>query len=60
VTVVHKIGAVDNTINDAALIQNGPHGRYVLAICTQGQGGDAGWQLVADISRAVWQFETTR
>jgi hypothetical protein len=47
--------AVD-VFNDAGLVHNGPHGSYVLAICTQG----AGWQLVAEISRTVWQFESSR
>jgi beta-lactamase class A len=60
VTVVHKTGAIDDEVNDAALVQTGPHGAYVLAICTQGLSGDDGWKLLADISRAVWQYESTR
>ncbi|HSR26065.1 MAG TPA: serine hydrolase [Candidatus Eisenbacteria bacterium] len=60
-TVVHKIGIVDDIVNDAALVPKGPRGAYVLTICTQGgPGGDAGWKVLADISRAVWQFEATR
>jgi beta-lactamase class A len=60
-TVVHKIGILDDEVNDAALVQKGPAGAYILTICTQdGPGGDAGWKVLADISRAVWQFETTR
>jgi beta-lactamase class A len=59
-TVVHKIGDLGGTINDAALVQQGPKGAYVLAICTQGQGGDGGWKLVADVSRAVWGYESSR
>ncbi len=59
-TVVHKIGILDAVIDDAALVPRGPHGPYALAICTQGPGGDAGWKVLADISRAVWQFEGTR
>jgi beta-lactamase class A len=59
-TVVHKIGILDAEVNDAALVTGGPHGAYVLAICTQGPGGDAGWKLVADISHAAWQFESAR
>lgn len=59
-TVVHKIGVLDGQVNDAALVLNGPRGDYVLAICTQGAGGDAGWKLLADISGAVWAFEATR
>ncbi len=58
--VVHKIGVVDGVIHDAALVPKGPRGPYALAICTQGPGGDAGWKVLADISRAVWQFEGTR
>jgi beta-lactamase class A len=59
--VIHKIGVVDTVINDTALVPKGPRGAYVLAICTQGgPGGDAGWKVLADISRAVWQFEATR
>jgi beta-lactamase class A len=59
-TVVHKIGELDDVVNDAALVQQGPRGPYVLVVCTEGVGGDAGWKLVADVSRAVWQFESTR
>ena len=59
-TVVHKIGILDGEVNDAALVPQGPKGSYVLAVCTDGQGGDAGWKLIADLSRAVWQYETTR
>ena len=59
-TVVHKIGILDGIINDAALIQKGPKGAYVLTILTDGPGGDPGWKVLADISRAVWQYEATR
>ena len=59
-TVVHKVGILDDAIDDAALVQGGPKGAYVLAIGTQGPGGEPGWKLVADISRAVWQFESMR
>jgi beta-lactamase class A len=60
VAVVHKIGILDGEVNDAAYIQKGPQGAYVLTICTDGQGGDPGWKVLADISRAVWQFEAAR
>jgi beta-lactamase class A len=59
-TVVHKTGQLDDVVNDAALVSSGPNGAYILAICTSGLGGDPGWKLVADISQAVWQYETTR
>ena len=59
-TVVHKIGILGGVVNDAALVLGGPGGAYVLAICTDGPGSDAGWTLLADVSRAVWQFEATR
>ena len=59
-TVVHKIGDVDQEVNDAALVEHGPKGDYVLVICTQGTPGDPGWALLASISRTVWQYEATR
>lgn len=59
-TVVHKVGSLDGQVNDAGLVMGGPQGAYVLAICTQGPGAEEGWKLVADISRAVWEFESTR
>ena len=59
-TVVHKIGTLDDEVNDVALVQSGPAGPYVLAICTQGVSGDEGWKLLADISRTVWRYEASR
>jgi beta-lactamase class A len=59
-TVVHKIGSLDGEVNDAALVLGAPQGPYVLTICTQGPGAEEGWKLVADISRAIWEFESTR
>lgn len=56
-TVVHKIGTLDGEVNDAALVLNGPRGAYVLVVLTDGQGGDAGWSLVRQVSQAVWRFE---
>jgi beta-lactamase class A len=58
--VFHKVGILEGEVNDAALVRNGPRDAYVLAICTQGPGGDAGWKVLADISRAVWDYERTR
>jgi hypothetical protein len=60
VTVVHKTGTIDLVENDAALVTSGPDGAYVLVVMTDGLGGAAGWQLIAGISAAIWQFEATR
>ena len=54
-TVVHKIGILDGELNDAALVPNGPHGAYVLTVCTEG----ADWSTIADVARAVSQFEAS-
>jgi beta-lactamase class A len=54
-TVVHKIGILDGEVNDAALVVNGPRGSYVLTVCTDG----AGWSVIADVARAVSQFEAS-
>jgi beta-lactamase class A len=59
-TVVHKTGAIDAVENDAALVTTGPDGPYVLVVMTDGLGGAAGWGLIASISAAVWQTETSR
>jgi beta-lactamase class A len=56
-TVVHKIGILDGEVNDAAVVLNGPRGAYVLVVMTDGQGGDAGWSLISQVSQAVWRFE---
>jgi beta-lactamase class A len=60
VTVVHKTGTIDLVENDAALVTSGPDGAYVLVVMTDGLGGTAGWQLIAGISAAIWQFEAAR
>ena len=57
VTVVHKVGAVDGTVNDAALVL-GPKGAYVIVVMTDLVGGDAAYSLIAQISAAVWSAET--
>jgi hypothetical protein len=59
-TVVHKTGTIDLVDNDAALVISGPAGPYVLVVMTDGLGGTDGWQLIANISSSVWQFETSR
>jgi beta-lactamase class A len=58
-TVVHKTGWYDTVEDDAALV-NGPHGQYVLVVCTDGDASDAGWSLLAQISQRVWQYEQSR
>ncbi len=57
--VIHKVGWIDDTGNDAALVM-GPKGPYVLVICTEGLGADAGFALIAQISARVWQYEQSR
>jgi len=52
-TVVHKIGILDSEVNDAALVLRSPRGAYVLTVCTDG----GTWSTIADVSRAVSQFE---
>lgn len=56
-TVVHKVGFVDDAVDDAGVVTRGDT-RYVLAITTDGLGGDAGWALVARISAIVWSQES--
>ena len=58
--VVHKTGALDAEENDAALVESGPNGAYVLTVMTDGLGGGAGWQTIASISSAVWSFESAK
>jgi len=58
--VVHKTGTIDQVENDAALVISGPNGAYVLTVMTDGVGGAAGWQLIADLSSKVWTFEAAR
>src|SRR5207245_8686667 len=58
--VVHKTGALHGEKNDAALVESGPNGAYVLTVMTDGLGGDAGWQTIASISSAVWSFESAK
>jgi hypothetical protein len=58
--VVHKTGTIDAVENDAALVTAGPDGAYVLVVMTDGLGGAAGWGLIAGMSAAVWQIESSR
>lgn len=58
--VVHKTGEIDDVVDDAALVEGGPRGAYILTVMTSGLGGDAGWQLIASVSSAAWTFESSR
>jgi beta-lactamase class A len=58
--VVHKTGELDAQVNDAGIVSGGKSGPYVLAVMTDGLGGDAGMSLIAEISAAVWAYEATR
>jgi beta-lactamase class A len=60
ITVVHKTGEIDSSVDDAGLVSGGPHGDYVLAVMTNGLTGDAAWQLIAQLSAAVWSYEAGR
>src|SRR5216683_5713822 len=42
-TVVHKTGELDSVTNDVALVLGGANGPYVVAICVDGPGSDAGF-----------------
>ncbi|HEY8680534.1 MAG TPA: serine hydrolase [Candidatus Dormibacteraeota bacterium] len=59
-TVIHKTGELDAQVNDAAIVSGGKSGPYVLAVMTDGLGGDAGMALIAQVSAAVWAYEATR
>ena len=54
-TVVHKVGILDGALNDAALVEGGPRGSYVLTVCTDG----GSWQLIAAVAQAVARFEAS-
>lgn len=58
--VVHKTGELDAQVNDAGIVSGGKSGPYVLAVMTDGLGGDAGMSLIAQISATVWAYEATR
>ena len=59
-TVIHKTGELDPVVDDAAIVSGGKSGPYVLTVMTDGPGGDAAWDTVAQISAAVWAYEATR
>jgi len=50
--VAHKTGSFSEAVHDVALVW-GLGGPYVIAVLTDGSGG---WEAVADVSRAVWQY----
>jgi beta-lactamase class A len=58
VTVAHKVGAIDEVIDDAGIV-TGAGGSYVISVMSDGVGGDAGYALVAQISAAVWAAEAS-
>lgn len=58
-TVAHKIGVYGTAASDAGLVSGSANGPYVLAVCTDGPGGDQGMALIAQVSAAVWQFESS-
>jgi beta-lactamase class A len=58
--VVHKTGELGSVTNDVGLIVGGANGPYVLAVCVDGPGGDAGLSLIAQASSLVWQAEAGR
>lgn len=54
-TVVHKVGFLNGEFNDAALVEGGPRGSYVLTVVTDG----GSWQLIAQVAQLVAQFEAS-
>jgi len=59
-TVVHKTGELDSVTNDVALVLGGANGPYVVAICVDGPGNDAGFSVIAQVAGLVWQMEASR
>jgi beta-lactamase class A len=59
-TVFHKTGELGPEVNDAAIVSGGKNGSYVLTVMTDGPGGDAAWSVIAQISAAVWAYESVR
>lgn len=60
VQVASKQGAVNRSRSEVALV-NAPHGDYVFCVITKNQGDtswrytNAGYQLLRDVSRTLWQ-----
>lgn len=59
-TVVHKTGELDAVTNDVAVVLGGVNGSYVVAICVDGPGSDAGFSAIAQVASLVWQMESAR
>jgi hypothetical protein len=57
---VHKTGELDSVTNDVALVMGGANGPYVIAICVDGPGSDAGFSVIAQVASLVWQMEASR
>ena len=57
-TVVHKVGFINGYLHDSALVTSGPNGPYVLSVLTN--GSTSGWTVLANISQAVWSYESSR
>jgi beta-lactamase class A len=55
--VLHKIGSVDRTEGDAALVSV-PGGKYVLVVMVSGISELRGWPLIARIAHRIWIYET--
>jgi beta-lactamase class A len=58
-TVVHKVGTMYATENDAAYIVDGPVS-YVLSVSVDGLDEAEGWSVIAQISARIWQYELSR
>jgi beta-lactamase class A len=58
-TVVHKVGTMYGTENDAAYVVDGPVS-YVLSVSVDGLDEAEGWSLIAQISARIWQYEVSR
>jgi beta-lactamase class A len=50
--LAHKSGSYDQAVHDAAVVW-GPAGPYSIVVMTDGSGG---WDPIAAVSAAVWQY----
>jgi beta-lactamase class A len=58
-TVVHKVGTMYGTENDAAYVVDGPVS-YVLSVSVDGLDEAEGWSVIAQISARIWHYEVSR